>query len=69
MDANDFQNAVFLKRYYAGHALTGLLADGRLSHWLTADGKVDPEGPKRLAALAFNLADAMAEQSFHPSQQ
>ena len=56
-----FQQKRSWRRYFASHAISGLLANGRLDRSLTADNKVSPEAAKQLAKLALDIADAMIE--------
>jgi len=57
-----FKDKFNLRRYYAGQALTGLLANGKLLiPSVGADYKRSSVKIERLAVIAFDIADAMIE--------
>ena len=66
MDAQGYRDPVYLHRYYAGQALIGLLANGRLDDF--SSNEHDPVGAQQCATLAFAIADAMAEEAVRHSQ-
>ena len=58
MEAKVFENPDFLRRHYAGHAITGLLASGRLG------GKPSEDDLAELAKVAFDIANALTNVAF-----
>jgi hypothetical protein len=49
-------------RFYAAHAMSGLLANGHLNKSLDADLNLDEMGvEKKLAELSFKIANAMRD--------
>ena len=68
MDVKEYRDPVYLHRYYAGQALIGLLADGRLDNYLSTDNELDPVGAQQLATVAFTVADAMADEAAKHAQ-
>ena len=62
MDAEGYQNEVYLREYYAGQALTGLLANGRLNESLSLNNELSKEGADQLAFLACEIGVAMAKE-------
>lgn len=70
MDAHAYRDPVYLHRYYAGQALIGLLASGRLDAFVHGDlEKLSPEGPERIAKAVFAIADAMADEAAQHARQ
>ena len=61
MDFEGSQNEVYLRRYYAGQAMNGLLANRGLHQSLspTFELGADEKGAERLAKLACDIAEAM----------
>ena len=68
MDAEGFQNSEYLRRHYAGLAMNGLLAANQLKSSLDANYGVS-DGVKKFAALAFDVADAMVDETMKRSQE
>ena len=62
MDGNNFNDSRYLRCYYAGLAMNGLLAEGRLSRSMDGEYGVS-EGVNKFAALAFKVADAMVAKA------
>jgi len=62
MDEKGFQNEAYLQRHYAGQALIGLLANGRLNESLSLNNELSKEGADRLAFLTCEIGVAMAKE-------
>jgi hypothetical protein len=63
--ATELLNDRYLRRYYAGQAMTGLLAAGRVNPLVTPSGETgfDEKTAKRLVKAAFAIASAMVDEA------
>ncbi len=69
MDFEGHKDREYLRRYYAGQALVGLLANRELSHSLaTVELGRDEKGVDELATLACDIAEGMVQEVTKRSQ-